>query len=83
MIEISVGEGMVIKAIFRVDTGSEINLLAGSVRKPEAAPGIQQKTLSLTFIMNIYFLRVHHLTVITLLFLKWNWALKTRPVSNQ
>jgi hypothetical protein len=29
MIEISVGEGMVIKAI--LDTGSEINLLAGRV----------------------------------------------------
>jgi hypothetical protein len=26
------------------------------VRKPEAAPEVQQKTLSLTFLMNIYFL---------------------------
>jgi hypothetical protein len=43
MIEISVGEGMVIKAI--LDTGSEINLLAGSVYEKLIKLGVDVPTL--------------------------------------
>jgi hypothetical protein len=45
MIEISVGEGMVIKAI--LDTGCEINLLAGSVHEKLIKFGVDVPTLLL------------------------------------
>jgi hypothetical protein len=50
MIEISVGEGMVINTI--LDTGSEINLLAGSVYEKRIKLGADVPTLLLENVTN-------------------------------